>query len=157
MIEGMTTLQLETRIAAPVELCFDLARDVGAHAESAAFTSEHLVPPGRMSGLLELGDLVAFEGRHFGIRQRFVARIVEMQRPSFFVDEMVQGTFRSMRHTHQFEPSGTGTLMRDTLLWTAPLGPLGRLADALFLRRHMEWFVRTKQDRLRTIAEERAR
>ena len=71
----MATIVVETRIRAPIELCFDLARDVGAHAESAAFSSERVVEPGRTQGLLELGDLVAFEGRHFGITQRFVARI----------------------------------------------------------------------------------
>jgi hypothetical protein len=87
----MATIVVETRIRAPIELCFDLARDVGAHAESAAFSSERVVEPGRTLGLLEFGDLVAFEGRHFGITQRFVARITALDRPAHFVDEMVQG------------------------------------------------------------------
>ncbi|MGA7617150.1 MAG: SRPBCC family protein [Thermoanaerobaculia bacterium] len=149
----MTRLQIETQIKAPIELCFDLARDVEAHTESAAFSSERLVEPGRLQGLLEEGDLIAFEGVHFGFRQRFVARIVEMRRPVVFVDEMVHGAFRTMRHIHAFERSGEGTLMRDTLEWEAPLGFLGRLADHLFLRRHLESFVRRKQDALRRLAE----
>jgi hypothetical protein len=77
----MTELIIETYIEAPVEHCFDLARDVSAHAESAAFSGERLVAPGRVTGLLEVGDLVCFEGRHFGITQRFSAKITEMRRP----------------------------------------------------------------------------
>ena len=66
----MPTIIIETFIHAPVELCFDLARDVNAHAESAAFSAERVVEPGRTRGLLEVGDIVAFEGRHFGMKQR---------------------------------------------------------------------------------------
>jgi ligand-binding SRPBCC domain-containing protein len=123
----MCTIIIETRIRAPIELCFDLARDVNAHAESAAFTSERVVEPGRTQGLLEIGDLVAFEGRHFGITQRFVARITALDRPYRFVDEMVQGAFKRLRHVHEFEFKGGATIMRDTLEWKAPLGILGSL------------------------------
>jgi ligand-binding SRPBCC domain-containing protein len=152
----MPLIVIETTIHAPLELCFDLARDVDAHAESAAFSSERIVEPGRTKGLLEQGDLVAFEGRHFGIRQRFVARITELDRPSRFVDEMVHGAFKRLRHIHEFEPVGNATLMRDIIEWQAPLGFIGGLADALFLRRHMAWFVSTKQRALKQIAERRS-
>jgi ligand-binding SRPBCC domain-containing protein len=100
--------------------------------------------------MLEAGDLVTFEGKHFGIRQRFTARIVEMRRPDVFVDEMVRGAFKWMRHTHEFHDLDGGTLMRDILEWEAPLG---FIADPLFLKRHMRWFVTTKQRALKDIAE----
>ena len=149
----VTEIIVTTYIEAPQEVCFDLARDVAAHAESASFSNERLVAPGKLSGLLEAGDLVCFEGRHFGLRQRFCARITLVDRPHVFVDEMVEGVFSSLRHVHEFSPSGRGTLMEDRLVWKAPLGVLGRLADVLFLKRHMEWFVRTKQSHLKRIAE----
>jgi ligand-binding SRPBCC domain-containing protein len=142
---------------APLELCFDLARDVNAHTESAAFSSERVVAPGRTAGLLELGDMVAFEGRHFGVRQRFVAKITALDRPHRFVDEMVEGAFKWLRHVHEFKAANGVTLMRDTIEWEAPFGVIGRLADALFLRRHMNWFVSTKQRALKDIAEHRVK
>lgn len=148
-----TTITIDTFIAAPPELCFDLARDVEAHRRSAAFANERLVAPGKLSGLLEAGDLVAFEGRHFGLKQTFVARITMVDRPHRFDDEMVKGIFRRLTHVHEFHPRDGGTLMRDVLTWDAPLGILGRIADALFLRRHMAWFVRTKQGHLKQEAE----
>ena len=146
----MTRIVIDTVIRAPVELCFELARDVAVHAKSAAFSGERLVEPGRMSGLLELGDLVTFEGRHFGIRHRFTTKIIQVEPPHIFVDEMVHGAFHSLTHIHEFHPHQSGTSMRDTLEWQAPLG---WLADALFLKRHMDWFVRTKQHHLKAIIE----
>ena len=153
----MGKVVVETLIELPVEAVFDLARDVETHAQSAAFSGERLVEPGRTKGLLELGDLVAFEGRHFGIRQRFVARIVEMSPPRRFVDEMVRGAFRWLRHEHEFHVHARGTLMRDLLQWRSPLGLLGRIADALFVERHVESFVRSKQQNLKRMAEKGAR
>jgi len=152
----VATITIDTAIAAPRELCFDLARDVTAHAQSAAFSDERIVGPGKTSGLLEMGDLVTFEGKHFGVRQRFTARIVEMNRPRSFADIMVHGSFKWLRHIHEFQEDGRGTLMRDILIWRAPLGPIGVIADWLFVKRHMEWFVRTKQHHLKAIAESRS-
>ena len=151
----MPHLVVETLIAAPPEVVFDLARDVAAHTRSASFTGERTVQPGRTEGLLELGDIVTFEGVHFGIRQRFTAKIVEFERPRRFVDELVKATFKSMRHVHEFEPRGGGTLMRDTLDWVSPLGILGVIADKIAVERHMRDFVIRKQLALKEIAERR--
>jgi ligand-binding SRPBCC domain-containing protein len=149
----VTRLIVETFIRAPREVVFDLARDVEAHNRSAAFSGERCVAPGRTSGLLEAGDLVTFEGIHFGIRQQVTAKIVDVDRPRRFSDELQHSAFKRLRHDHEFEERDGGTLMRDTLEWTSPLGILGRLADTLFVYRHMQWFVTTKQLALKEIAE----
>ena len=151
----MGHLIIETLIHAPRERVFDLARDVGAHTRSASFTGERAVAPGRTEGLLELGDIVTFEGVHFGIRQRFTAKIIEMQRPEKFVDELVKATFKAMRHVHEFEVRDGGTLMRDTLDWVSPLGILGVIADKIAVERHMRDFVTRKQLALKDLAEQR--
>ena len=148
----MTTIAVETRIRAPIEVCFDLARDVDVHVRTSSSTGERAVA-GKTSGLLELGDVVTFEAVHFGIRQRLTSRIVEFDRPKRFVDEMVQGAFASLRHTHEFFVEGTSVLMRDTLTWRSPLGPLGVIADQLFVRRHLYNFMVTKQSDLKVHAE----
>jgi len=148
----MPTIVVETRIAAPLERCFDLARDVDVHLRTAASTGERAVG-GKTSGLLELGDVVTFEAVHFGVRQRLSSRIVEFDRPTRFTDEMVTGVFTSLRHVHEFMPEAGTVLMRDTLTWRSPLGPLGLLADALFVTRHLRAFLVTKQFALKAYAE----
>jgi len=138
-------LVVETLIHAPREAVFDLSRDVDAHMRSASFSRERAVPPGRTSGLLERGDSVTFEGKHFGIRQRFTVHITEMERPIRYVDQATHRAFRRLRHVHEFEESGGGTLMRDTLEWTSPFG----IFAGWFLRR----FVTKKQRELKRMAE----
>src|SRR5687768_6093720 len=132
----MPTITVETHIEASVETCFDAARDIGLHCQTVAHTQERAVA-GVTSGLIGLGQTVTFEGVHFGIRQRLTARVTKFERPIYFVDEMTQGAFQSMRHVHEFIPQGQSTLMRDTIEWKSPLGVLGLLADTLFLKRYM--------------------
>jgi ligand-binding SRPBCC domain-containing protein len=144
---------VETLIVAPREVVFDLARDVSVHTASAAFSRERAVAPGRTAGLLELGDTVTFEGVHFLLRLRFTARIVELDRPARFVDELVRSAFRELRHVHEFEERDGATIMRDTLDWTSPFGALGRIADELFVTGHMRRFVTRKQLALKELAE----
>ena len=153
----MTSFTVQTFIRASREICFGLALDVAVHEESARFSNERLALPGRISGRLEEGDLLTFEGRHFGLRQRFTTRITEVDCPRSFTDSMVHGIFSALTHVHEFEEHDGGTLMRDCLEWVTPAGPLGRLADRLFLERHMLWFVTTKQEALARIIERRNR
>jgi ligand-binding SRPBCC domain-containing protein len=152
----MTTLVLEIRIAAPIEVCFDVARDVDVHLRGAADTQERAVA-GKTSGLLGLGDEVTFEAVHFGVRQRHRSRIVLCDRPRSFTDEMVSGTFASFRHLHEFIAEGDAVLMRDTVTWRSPLGPLGVVADRWFVERHLREFLTRRQAELKRCAEERAK
>ena len=152
----MTSIVVETRIAAPIELCFDLARNVDAHVSTSASTGERAVG-GKTSGLLDLGDAVTFEAVHFGIRQRLTSKIVELVRPRRFVDELVSGAFASLRHVHEFAVDGSSVVMRDTLTWRSPLGVLGVMADRLFVERHLRAFIEKKQAELKAHAERAAR
>ena len=148
----MPTVMLETEINAPVEVCFDLARDIDAHCRTAGSTQERAVA-GVTSGLIGMGQSVTFEGVHFGVRQRLTSKIIEFDKPHRFVDEMTQGAFKKLRHVHEFFPTATGTLMRDTLAWTAPLGLLGVIADKFFLEKHMRNFLQERNLNLKKMAE----
>jgi ligand-binding SRPBCC domain-containing protein len=108
---------------------------------------------GKTSGLLELGDIVTFEAVHLGVRQRLTSRIVEFDRPTRFVDEMVSGAFASLRHEHAFYAEADSVLMRDTLDWRSPFGVLGAVADRLVVERHMRRFMIHKQAELKAYAE----
>ena len=127
---------VETPIATPPARCFDLARDVSAHVASTSWTRERAVA-GKTCGILELGDEVTWEAVHFGVRQRLTAKITRCEPPRIFVDEMVRGAFHSFEHVHEFVPERAGTRMVDRFCYRSPLGPLGLLADALFLERYM--------------------
>jgi len=132
----MTTITIVTTIRASPERCFDASRDLDLHAESMGHTGERAVA-GRTSGLIELGEQVTWEGRHFGIRQRFTSAITEYDRPHHFQDSMIRGAFRSFVHDHYFESCDEGTRMTDMLEFRSPLGVLGAIVDRLVMRTYL--------------------
>ena len=148
----MTRIVVTTLINAPIQIVFDAARDVEIHTQTTMHTREKVVG-GRRTGLFELGDEVTFEATHFWVRQKLSARIVEMNVPFGFTDEMLRGAFQSLRHEHRFKNVGNGTRMTDVLKWTAPLGVLGKVADVLFLKRYMTRFLIRRNRALKQIVE----
>ena len=77
----MPVIRLETRIAAPVDYCFDLALDVDLHQQSAAASRERAVA-GVLSGKMEIGDTVTWRATHFGVPFRLAWRITDSIRPT---------------------------------------------------------------------------
>lgn len=154
----MPVIMVEMRIAAPVERVFDLCRSIELHELSAADTGEKAVA-GRTSGLIGPGEMVTWSARHLGVRQTLTSRITIFRRPERFRDSQVRGAFSRFDHDHYFLPDETapdgkgGTIMRDVFNYTAPLGPLGRLADRLFLERHMRRFLTGRCEAIRRVAE----
>jgi ligand-binding SRPBCC domain-containing protein len=148
----MPIIVLRTAVNAPPLRCFDLARDVDLHQRSTAASRERAVG-GVTSGLLGPGDEVTWEATHFGVRQRLTSRITEFDPPRRFTDEMVRGAFRRFRHEHQFLAADGGTEIVDRFDYTSPLGPLGWLADNLFLRRYMTRLLWQRNAYLKQVAE----
>ena len=150
----MSRIELTTRIRAPRERVFDLARDIDAHVASATGTDEHPVEgKGKTSGLMELGDEATWRARHFGVVQELTSRITAFDRPRHFRDSMVRGAFARFDHDHFFDEDGGLTVARDVFDFTAPLGPLGKLADAVFLERYMRRFLEERMRVLKEMAE----
>ena len=152
----MPTIRLTTHIAAPVERCFDLARSIDLHAHSLTRTGECAIG-GVTAGLIGPGESVTWQAMHFGVRQRLTSRITAYDRPRHFRDSMVRGAFRRFDHDHHFEPDGHGqTVLRDVFDFEAPLGPVGRLAEATFLTRYMRRRLAERNAVLKQVAESEA-
>jgi ligand-binding SRPBCC domain-containing protein len=145
-------LSLETRIAAPPALVFDLARSIDLHLQTSSRTRERVVA-GVSAGLIGPGESVTWEARHFGVWFRLRVRITAFERPGHFRDEQEEGIFKRMVHDHWFEPSGAGTLMRDRFLFEAPLGVAGRAAERAFLSWYFQRFLEGRNRQIRRVAE----
>ena len=149
------TVRVETVIRAPIEQCFDAARALDLHVETLAHTNEKAIA-GRTTGLIELGEEVTWRGRHLGVVQTFTSRITAFERPFYFQDSMVRGAFRSFIHDHWFVVEGDRTRMTDAVVFAAPLGILGRVAEILFLRRYMHNLLVMRGKTLKGTLEKRA-
>jgi ligand-binding SRPBCC domain-containing protein len=148
----VSRIELVRLVRAPQTRLFDLARSIDAHVASTPGTDERPVG-GKTKGLLDLGEEVTWEARHLGVKQRLTSRITMFDRPRHFRDSMVKGAFARFDHDHWFEPV-TGepdvTRCRDVFDFDAPLGPLGWIAERVFLERYMRRFL---EDRMRILEE----
>jgi len=61
-----------------------------------------------------------------------------MQRPDFFIDEMLKGDFKSFYHEHHFKAADNGTIMIDMINFESPFGAIGKIFNSLFLRSYIE-------------------
>lgn len=140
----MIRVQVTAIYPAPIQTVFDEHRSVEHHLKSQASHRERAVG-GVTTGLLNLGDEVEWEAVHFGVKQRLRAKITQMSAPDSFSDEQVFGAFKSLVHKHLFRTLETGsTEKKEVVVLQAPLGPLGLLAERLFLGKYMRRLLEDK-------------
>ncbi|MFD2161960.1 cell division protein [Paradesertivirga mongoliensis] len=143
---------LRTQINTPIEVCFDLARSIDLHLDTMKHTGETAIA-GVTSGLIGLDETVTWKARHFGIMMTLTSKITECSSPLIFTDEMVTGPSKMMKHRHLFEQKQGYTLMTDEFVYQSPWGILGKLADALFLRKYMQNLIKHRNEVIRQKAE----
>ena len=148
----MIRIELVTRIAAPVERCFDLARSIDLHMASTHWTGERAIA-GVTSGRIGREQEVTWKGRHFGVLVTHTSRITAYDRPRYFQDCMMRGAFRSFCHDHFFEVRDGLTLMKDVMEFEAPFGILGLLVEKLVLKRHMVKLLLRRNQHIQRVAE----
>ncbi len=95
------------------------------------------------------------------LRAQWVARITEFEWNHHFADVQDKGPFKSWHHRHEFaaaERDGVGgTLVRDVIDYEVGFGWLGKIANALFVRRQMEsTFAQRQQSLPKLLAEARS-
>ena len=132
----MPIIKLKTKINADKTIVFDLSRSIDLHKISTEHTNETAIA-GITSGLIGLNESVTWRAKHFGIYQKLTSKITEFDRPTYFADEMIRGAFKGFKHEHHFEDFNGGTLKTDIFDYQSPFGIFGRLADNLFLKKHL--------------------
>jgi ligand-binding SRPBCC domain-containing protein len=147
----METIRLATWINAPVERCFLLSLSIDLHVASARSTGEMAIE-GVTTGLIGEGEMVTFQGRHFGMRLRHTSRIETLRPYSYFRDVMTTGIFRHFEHDHHFAPMDDGTRVRDEVQFSTKWGPLGRLTTTM-MRRHLTAFLNKRNAEVKRVAE----
>jgi ligand-binding SRPBCC domain-containing protein len=86
--------------------------------------------------------------RWFGIPMPWKSRITGYKPPEQFTDVQLVGPYRSWSHLHTFEEADCGTLMRDTVTYRLPFGPLGDVVHAIAVRRQLEDIFRYRAMRI---------
>ena len=148
----MASIHLTTFIAAPAERVFDLSRSINLHKISTAATNEKAIA-GVMNGLINENETVTWEAKHLFKTRQFTSRIVTMQKPLLFIDEMVKGDFKRFRHEHHFKAVTNGTIMIDQVDFESPYGVIGKWANNFYLRNYLEKLLVTRNNIIKEYAE----
>jgi ligand-binding SRPBCC domain-containing protein len=99
---------------------------------------------------MRAGALIEYRLRLHRIPVAWLTRIEEWVPGERFVDEQLRGPYALWHHMHEFEPDGQGgTLMRDTVRYALPYGPLGKVAHRLFVARDLAAIFDHRTERVR--------
>jgi len=148
----MPTIHLTTFIAAPVSRVFDLARSIELHKHSMTKHNEEAVA-GTRYGLIEKDESVTWKAKHL-FKTRFLrSEITDMKKPDMFIDEMVKGDFKAMKHVHHFKPCENGTIMIDLVEFEAPYGSMGKFFNKIYLTSYLKKLIEQRNKTLKEVAE----
>ncbi len=88
--------------------------------------------------VMQPGTEIRYQIRLRGLPLRWMTRIETWEPPRVFTDVQLRGPYKLWHHTHRFEPMNGGTQVRDTVRYSLPFGPLGRLVHAWVVRSDLE-------------------
>lgn len=73
-----------------------------------------------------------------GIKLHWVTEITHVQDKEYFVDEQRFGPYAFWHHKHFLKETKEGVVMYDEVHYKAPMGIVGRMANALFIKRQLK-------------------
>ena len=145
--------QYQIFIDRPPEAVFAFQTNLRNHTRtSPPENGEEILSP--LDTVLDHGVCVTFRAKHGGAWQTLVSQIVEWNPPFGFTDRQVSGPFAAWTHRHKFVAFQTGTLMTDQIEYAPPAGPLGALADKLWLGKHLDDFFNHRQKEAKRLLEQ---
>jgi ligand-binding SRPBCC domain-containing protein len=107
---------------------------------------------------MRAGTLIEYRLRLHGLPIRWLTRIEAWEPPHRFVDAQLSGPYKLWHHAHEFAPDGDGgTIMRDTVHYALPYGPLGEIARRLFVARDLAAIFDHRAARVGAAAEQLTR
>ena len=86
-----------------------------------------------------------------GIPLYWMTEITHVEQGKYFVDEQRAGPYALWHHQHHFKAVQGGVEMTDLLHYRLPLGPLGELANLLFVCRQLEMIFDFRREKLKAM------
>ena len=74
----------------------------------------------------------------FGIPLHWQTEICRVLKNSLFIDRQIKGPYKVWEHTHTFEKSDSGVLMKDEVIYKLPLGFIGEIAHKITVKDKIE-------------------
>jgi ligand-binding SRPBCC domain-containing protein len=147
----MTRLEFTCEVRAPLEPVWEF------HVTPACLPL--VTHPGITITLVDTPDIPCLGARFVmkimrcGISVNWTGEYVQFDPPHGFVDRQLAGPFRFWEHSHGFEATTGGTLIRDELTYEPPFGVVGKLVDWVLLRRELRRMFAYRYERTREVLE----
>jgi hypothetical protein len=139
-------LQRSQCVHVPPEDAFDFYADaLNLEPMTPPWLHFQVTTPGPIT--MGAGTLLDYRLRLHGAPIRWQTRIVTWEPSLRFTDTQVRGPYSLWEHTHEFVPDGDGGCeIRDRVRYAIPYGPLGELAQRLFVRRDLKRIFDFRRD-----------
>jgi ligand-binding SRPBCC domain-containing protein len=140
------TLEREQWVPCPLNEVFEFF--------SSARNLEFLTPAWLKFRILTLpiavdaGTKIRYRISWRGIPLNWTTEIMRWDPPHEFIDMQLSGPYKLWHHTHRFESVAGGTRITDIVQYALPLGPLGLLAHALWVKRDVERIFDYRRERI---------
>jgi ligand-binding SRPBCC domain-containing protein len=73
-----------------------------------------------------------------GIKLNWITEITHLKEYEYFVDEQRMGPYKMWHHQHKIAAIAGGVFMSDIVSYQPPLGFLGAIANALFIKKKLK-------------------
>jgi ligand-binding SRPBCC domain-containing protein len=143
-------LFVEQRLARPPDEVFPFFSDP-ANLEQITPTFLRFRVRGTTTAQIGSGTLINYTLRLHGVPLRWQSRIESWAPPRAFVDTQTRGPYALWHHTHEFEPDGGGTIIRDRVRYRLPFGALGDAIAGSLVRRDLEAIFDFRRQRIREL------
>ena len=140
-------LRTTTMVNAPIEKTFEFfskAENLGLMTPSAMGFLIKGAPP-----RIDEDTIIDYRVRVGGLPIKWRTRIVTWRPGERFVDLQEKGPYRAWWHEHVFRDLGSTTQMDDRVCYAPPFGPLGRIANRLFIAPMLRHVFRYRADVIR--------
>jgi len=131
-------LKTEQRIPASIEEVWDF---ISSPANLKKITPEHMgfdITSGDLPEKMYPGMIISYKvSPLLGIKMTWVTEITHVEDRKYFVDEQRVGPYALWHHEHIIEEIDGGVLMKDIVSYKPPMGLLGSIANALFIKRQL--------------------
>ena len=90
-------------------------------------------------GLMYPGMIITYKvSPLFNVKLNWMTEITQVKDLEYFVDEQRIGPYKLWHHQHRIEAIEGGVLMTDIVTYHPPLGFLGSIANALFIKKKLK-------------------
>lgn len=84
---------------------------------------------------------------------KWMTEITQVKPNEFFIDEQRMGPYTMWHHQHIITPKDGGVLMEDIVTYIPPFGPLGTLAQHLFIKQKLKQIFAHRTEMVNTYFE----